>query len=105
MGESRGYLNFEVEPKRGIVKATARLLSGNRVVYGARGLHVDRLGKQKATIDIRFITEASNDVLAWDSDMEIGDDKERTHLANSARKHLLSPDPKNSPFAIDCNEW
>ena len=97
-------MGLTVDAKRGVVVGETHLSTGNVVVYCARGLHMDRYGKSKATVEIRFRTAVTDDMLAY-TDLDIRDDGDRTHLANSARKHLLSPDPKNSPFAIDCIEW
>lgn len=97
-------LDFRVDAKRGGVSATAYLMTGNKIVYAAKGLHIDRYNKQKATVEIRFQSAESDDYLSYD-DIDIKDREQRNKLANAARKHLEGPKGSESPFGLDIRDW
>lgn len=97
-------LDYQVDARRGIVTGEALLMTGNKVVYCARGLHTDRYNKQKATVEIRFQTPESDDYLSYD-DIDIRDREQRNRLANAGRKHLDGPRGTESVFALDVQDW
>jgi hypothetical protein len=95
---------MEVDRKRGVVSAAVHLLTGHRIIYVAKGYHIDRYNKQKATIEVRFQADALDDYLSYD-DIDIKDREQRNRLANAARKHLQGPKGSDNPFGVDVDEW
>ena len=104
MGVKQRVLEWAADAKRGMVTGAVNLETGHRIAYVARGLHVDRFNKQKATVEIRFQTADVDDYLSYD-DIDIRDREERNRLANAARKHLEGPKGEVSLFALDIGDW